>query len=110
MPTRSSGKRSAPKQKSEWQRRHEYAWLREPGLADEELPTPAWHRPLEGHSASDVLYQHADPLRALHAGRVPAVVKRLLLLLPKAAAAPSHKPSAHPLCTLLTAGRALLVL
>ena len=74
MPTRSTSKRT-PK-KSEWQLRHEYAWLREPGLADEELPTPAWHRPLEGRSANDILYQHADPLRALHEGRVPAVVLR----------------------------------
>ena len=39
------------------------------------LATPAWTA-LEGHSAAEVLRQHADPLGALSQGLVPAVVLR----------------------------------
>lgn len=69
-------KASSETKLSAWERQHAAAWLREPGLAEEYLPSPAWTAPLEGRSAADVLTQHADPLRALHEGRVPAVVLR----------------------------------
>lgn len=75
-PRQPAKKKAAEPQLSEWEKRHAAAWLREPGLAEEDLPSPAWTAPLEGRGPGDVLSQHADPLRALHEGRVPAVVLR----------------------------------
>ena len=69
-----------------WSAARERAWRDEPPISARAPTSPAYWPVLEGRRASELFAQDSHPLRALHEGRVGAVVLRRSWLPPNDAA------------------------